>query len=133
MCGGGGSSTSIGSPGRTSPAVSDDAHDAGLADQVALGVAVEHGGHQPRLDAVELVARVAQAGDLDDRLVAEAQARPGRQPSRSTPRVVTFSPIWPARHVEAAGPQLVVQLGVDEVDLAQVGLRRVALRRASDA
>ena len=51
---------------------------------------------------------------------------PAGSASRSTPRVVTFSPIGAGRDVEPVGAQLVVQLGVDEVDLAQVRLRRVA-------
>ena len=42
------------------------------------------------------------------------------------PRVVTFSPICPAATAKPAAAQLVVQLGVDQVHLAQVGLGRVA-------
>ena len=72
----------------------DDSHHARLADQLPVRVAVERRGHQPRLDAVELLARVAQAGDLHHRLAAEAQARAGRAARAGRrPRVVTFSPI----------------------------------------
>ena len=51
---------------------------------------------------------------------------PAGSASSSTPRVVTFSPICPEATVEPRRPQLVVQLGVDQVHLAQVGLSRVA-------
>ena len=98
-----------------------------LRTSVALLVALERRGHQPRLDPVQLLARVAQAGHLDHRLARRgAAARPAGRPSRSTPRVVTFSPICPAPTSKPGGPQLVVQLGVDQVHLAQVGLLGVA-------
>jgi RecB family exonuclease len=59
-----------------------DAHDPGLQDDVAVVVAVERRLHQARLDAVELRARVAQPGDLDDRIVAETQRRADGQPEQ---------------------------------------------------
>src|SRR3954466_13538665 len=55
-----------------------DPHHAGLAHQLAVPVAVEHGARQPLLEAVELLAGVAQAGDLDDGVGAESQPRPSR-------------------------------------------------------
>src|SRR5438045_9474011 len=57
----------------------DDAHDAGLANQIAMLVPAERRRHQSRLDAVQLRTRVAQAGHLDDRRAAETQPRAGRQ------------------------------------------------------
>ena len=48
-----------------------------------------------RPEAVELRARVAQAGDLDRRSPADQQPDPGPKPSRPRPRVVMFSPISP--------------------------------------
>ena len=42
------------------------------------------------------------------------------------PRVVTFSPISPACTRKPRSAELIVQLGVDEMDLAQVRLGRVA-------
>ena len=45
------------------------------------------------------------------------------------PRVVTFSPIVPGPHLEPGGAQLVVQLGVDEVHLPEVGLAGVPATR----
>jgi hypothetical protein len=71
----------------------DDAHDTGLANQVAVLVPAEGRRHQSRLDAVQLGARVAQAGHLDDRRAAETQPRAGGQIEQSDPCVVMFSPI----------------------------------------
>lgn len=50
----------------------DDGHDARLADERAMFVAVEDGGHQPRLEVVKLVAGVAQAGNLNNSRGAQA-------------------------------------------------------------
>ena len=61
------------------PARDDDAHDAGLANQVAVLVPAEGRRHQSRLDAVELRAWVAQPCHLDDRCATETQPRAGRQ------------------------------------------------------
>ncbi len=40
--------------------------------------------------------------------------------------MVTFSPICPADTVEAGGVQLVMQLGMDQMNLAKIGLAWVA-------
>ena len=76
------------------------------------------------------------AGDLDDRLRRRgaASCRRGR-PSRSTParRDVLAHLHRAAAPAKPCVGELVVQLGVDEVHLAQVGLRRVAAARASGA
>ena len=45
---------------------------------------------------------------------------------RSTPEVVTFSPRRPGLHLEAAVAQLGVDLGVHQVHLSQIRLRRIA-------
>src|SRR5664280_3437433 len=45
--------------------------------------------------------------------------------SRSIPRVVTFSPSAPSRHLEALPPEFLMQLRLDEVDLTHVGLGRI--------
>ena len=60
----------------------NDAHDSGFADQLAIAVAIQCGIHQSGLDLVELGARVAQSGDLDDGVPAEMQASAGRQPEQ---------------------------------------------------
>src|SRR5690349_2777096 len=41
----------------------DNTHDARLADEIALGVTVQRGGHQAWLQAVKLRAGIAQPGD----------------------------------------------------------------------
>jgi hypothetical protein len=46
-------------------ALQHDRHDPGLADELALSVAAEHGGEQARPERLDLVS-VAQAGDLDE-------------------------------------------------------------------
>jgi hypothetical protein len=102
-----------------------DAHDPGQPDQVAVVVVVEDGAPQPLVDAVELAARVAQAGDLDHRVGAEAEAGAGGQAQQvdAAGGHVLAHPAGLER--EAGGAELVVELGVDEVDLAPVGLGRV--------
>src|SRR5208282_690272 len=52
-----------------------DAHDAGLADEVAVFVASQRRPHQPRPNAVKLGTRVAQTSNLDDRRAAEIESR----------------------------------------------------------
>ena len=73
-----------------------DRHHAGLVDDFAVIVAPDRGAHQSRFDDVELDAGTAQTSDFHDRGIAEHQPRPSGRPRRSMPRVVTFSPIWPA-------------------------------------
>ena len=51
----------------------DDGHHPRLADKAPLGVAVQRRLHQPVGEPVELDARVAQPGDLDDGLGSEPQ------------------------------------------------------------
>src|ERR1041384_2657607 len=60
-------------------ALYDDAHHPRLADQLAVGIAVEDRLHQPRRDLVELGAWVAQPLEVDDRLASQAQARTRRE------------------------------------------------------
>ena len=50
---------------------------------------------------------------------------PVASPSRSRPRVDVFAHL-PGRHDETGGAQFVMQLGVDQVHLAQVRLGRIA-------
>src|SRR5690348_7851298 len=63
-------------------ALQHDPHDPGLADQVAIRIARQGRRHQPGLQLVELAARVAQAGHLNDRILAQMEPRPGRQPEQ---------------------------------------------------
>src|SRR5215472_18325465 len=97
----------------------DDAHNAGLAHQIAALVASQCRRHQSILNVVELAARVAQTGYLDDRRRAEMQLRAGRQPQQIDAARRDVLAHLPGRDGEAALPQLVVQLGMDQMDLAQ--------------
>jgi hypothetical protein len=73
-----------------------------------------------------LLAWVAQAGYFDYRRVAEPQTRAGRQAQEVQPAGGNVFPHLASRHAEAARGQLVVEFGVHQVNLAQVGLRRIA-------
>src|ERR1700678_4270548 len=79
MVGGRGKLYGNGVAGAHITAGDDNTHYACLPHQVALVVAVEHGGHQPVLELVELEAWVAQPGDLHDRGPTEVEASPGGQ------------------------------------------------------
>jgi hypothetical protein len=57
----------------------NDAHDRGLAHELAVVIAPEDDVEQPWLASIDLNARVAQPGDLDDRLVPNAQLRAAGQ------------------------------------------------------
>ena len=57
----------------------NDGHDPGLADEAALGVAVEDGLHEAGLEPVDLGTWIAQAGDLDDGAVAKMEPGAGRE------------------------------------------------------
>ena len=92
---------------------------------VAVLVAADDLLQQAVLEAVDLEAGVAEPGDLDDRLRAYAQQVPMGRPSRSMPCVVTFSPSCPGATSKPCSADLVEQLPVDQVDLAQVRLRRI--------
>src|SRR4051794_29094032 len=48
-----------------------DRHHPGVADEVAISVTVDSGGHQTGLDPVELRAGIAQSGDFHDGVFAD--------------------------------------------------------------
>lgn len=110
----------------TDPSPGDhDPHDAGLADQATLGVPIEHGVHQAWLKEVKLLAGVSQAGNLDHDLAdREPGARRQRQQIEAAGGDVLAD--IAGRNSEALAGQFVEQLGVDQMDLAQVRLRRIA-------
>jgi hypothetical protein len=110
-------------PGADDPSDEHDSHDTGLTHELAVGVAVEQGRHEPVGEPVELHARVAQAHDLHDGVVAKVQPGAGGQPEQVHPTGQHVLADVPGVHV-VRGPQLVEQLGVDEVHLAEVGIRR---------
>ena len=95
----------------------DHAHDAGLANQVAVLVTVEGRSHQPALDAVQLGAGVAQTGHLDDRAVAETQPGAGRQSEQIDAARCDVLAHLAGHDGKARVPQLVVQFAVNQMDL----------------
>jgi hypothetical protein len=95
-------------------------------DEPTLGVAVQHRGHQAGPEPVELAAGIAKAGHLDKSVGAEAQPRARREPEKVEPARRDVLPHGAGRHGEAGGEKLVVELGMDQMDLTQVGLRRIA-------
>ena len=81
---------------------------------------------QTLLNAVELCTWVAQTGDLDCCGVTESESGPGRQAEEidATRRDVLAH--LTRDDVETASLQFVEQLGMDQMDLPQVGLTWVA-------
>jgi hypothetical protein len=104
----------------------DDSHDAGLSYYRTVFVASEHRSHQARLKVVELGARVAKAGHLDDGIAAQVQPRTRRKAQQVDPAGSHVLPQVPGGDHETGRSQLVMQLGMDQVDLAQVRLDRIA-------
>ena len=103
-----------------------DAHDTGFSDQRAVGVPVEHRGHQPGLEFVELNAGIAQPGDFDDSIAPEMQPRAGWQREQIDAARRDVLAEVTRHHRVAACAQFLEQLSVDEMHLAQVRLGRIA-------
>lgn len=102
-----------------------DPHDAGLADQAALGVAIEYGVHQAWLKVVQLLAGVSQAGNLDHGLAnREPGARRQGQQIEAAGGDVLAHVARP--DLDPLGEERLMQLGVDQMDLTQVRLVGVA-------
>ena len=106
-----------------------DGHDSGFADEAAVLGTLQGRPHQTWLNAVQLGAGVAQTGHLDNRHVAETKARAGRQPQEIDTAGRHILAHLPGRDGEALFSELVMQLGVDQVHLTQIGLARVARHR----
>nr|UXE45503.1 3-phenylpropionate-dihydrodiol/cinnamic acid-dihydrodiol dehydrogenase [uncultured bacterium] len=86
----------------------DNAHDSRLADELAAGVFLETRGHQSRLEAVELTARIPQTFDLDDGLRPQAQPRvDGKSKQVDAARRYVFAHVAGSDR-KALGCQLVV-------------------------
>lgn len=102
-----------------------DPHDTGLADQTTLCVPIEYGVHQAWSEEVQLLAGVAQAGNLDHGLAdREPGARRQGQQIEAAGGDVLAHVARP--DLEPLCDQRLVQFGVKQMDLAQVGLRRIA-------
>ena len=106
-------------------AVHDNRHDAGSTDDIPALVAPDDGLEQAWPEDIDLRAGVAQSGDLDEGVLSELQERVARQPKQVETGGDDVLAHFPGGDVEALLAQLDVQLGVDQVHLAQVRLRRV--------
>jgi hypothetical protein len=108
------------------PSRHDDPHDPGEADQRAALVAPPRRLHEPGLQAVQLPARIAQPGDLDDRLLADVQRAPAREREEveATSRDVLSHE--PDVDLEPLGAKVDVQLRREQMDLTQVRLGGIA-------
>ena len=102
-----------------------DCHYARLADDRAIERPVDHCLGQTALEMVELSARIAQAGQFDDRRRSKPQPRPRRHIEQCQPARQHILADIARSEVEALAAQVIEQFGVDKVDLAQVGLARV--------
>jgi hypothetical protein len=103
----------------------DHRHHTCLADQLVVGISIEYGGQQARLPPVELPARVAQPGDLDDRRGAEPKPRTSRQCEQVDASCGDVLADIAGGYSKARTSQLVVQLSVDQVNLAKIRLIRI--------
>ena len=111
--------------GRDRAVAQDDGHDARLADQVALGVAVEHGREQAGAKGLDLGAGVAEAGHGDDGLGPEVQPRVARQTQECEAARGDVLAEVAGCEAEAGGEQFVVQFHGEKVHLPQVRLRGI--------
>ena len=102
-------------------AVQDNRHDSGFANDVSVGVMIECRGHQAGHEAIELDTGIAKACDLDESRRPKTQASTGGQREKiNAARRDVFSDI-PWRYRKAPPTQLLKKLGVDKMDLPQVG------------
>ena len=102
-------------------AVQDNRHDSGFANDVSVDVTIQCRGHQAGHEAIELDTGIAKACDLDESRRPKTQASTGGQREKiNAARRDVFSDI-PRRYRKAPATQLLKKLGVDEMDLPQVG------------
>ena len=107
----------------------DDAHDPGLAHDVARRIPTDDLLQQAVLELVDLQARVAQAGDLDDGFVTEVQQRADGEAEEIDAARGDVLPEIPRSYLVARLTEFLEQLLVDQMDLAQIRLGGV-LRNA---
>src|SRR5262249_2765032 len=104
----------------------NDAHDTRLANEVALCIAIQDGCQEALLKVVQLGAGVAQAGHLDHCLIAQVEARAGRQAKQIDAARGDVLAHITSGYGKAGSVQFLMQFRMDQMDLAQVGLARVA-------
>lgn len=108
------------------PTCDDDTHDARLADQTPIWSAMHESCHEPWLELIELFARIAQAREPEDDLFADLQLSAFRQSQEIDALGGDVLAQLARLDLEALSPELGEELAVDEMNLAQIGLRRVS-------
>ena len=93
---------------------------------MAVYSSAHDGRQQSGLKSIDLRARVAQAGQFDDRLGADAQMRASGQAQQLDAAGGDVLAELARRDREASCRQCAQQFGVEQMHLAQVGLQRVA-------
>ena len=102
-----------------------DRHDAGFADQAAVGVAVQHGGDQSVLESVHLRTGPPSAGEFDDRRRPKMQAGAfGEVEQVDALGQQVFADI-PGGYVKTLGAQLRQKFRGQQMYLTQIGLRGI--------
>ena len=101
--------------------IQDNRHDSGFANDGSLDVTIQCRGHQAGHEAVELDTGISKACDLDESRRPKTQASTGGQREKiNAARRDVFSDVA-RRYRKALASQLLKMLGVDKMDLPQVG------------
>lgn len=106
-------------------ACKNDGHDAGLANKFAIGRAIQHSIEKPGLEILYLGARVAQARCFQNDLVANSDQSALRQPQQIDPARGDVLAKICGRDIKTLFRKLVEKLGMNEMHLPQIGLRRI--------
>ena len=102
------------------------AHDPALADERTVRRTVQNRPQQSRTEILDLTAGIAEARHFHDRLIAQAQPSPSRQAEQiDALRGHILAKMAGRDAAEAVARQFVEQLGMDEMDLPQIGLRGI--------
>ncbi len=102
-----------------------NSHDARLSHDLTVCIPTKDRGEEPGAKVVQLHARIPQSGDLDDDIGAEPKARANREAEEVDAACSHVLAEIARSDQEPGRTELVVQLGVNEVHLAQVRLRWV--------
>ncbi len=102
------------------------AHNPSFANQIPSLVMLEHGVHQSCLQAVELRAGVAQTRNLEHRSFAKVHCCASGKSEQINPACGDVFAHLSRVNLEPSSLKFVVKLGVNEMHLAQIGLRRVS-------
>ena len=108
------------------PTGDDDTHDSCLADQTPVWSAMNQCCHKPLLELIELFARVAQTRELEDDMFADVQLGAFWQSQEINALDGDVLAELAGFDLETLSLKLGKKLAMDEMDLAQIGLRRVS-------